>query len=52
MLELKVQYTERIDKYISNHSEISRNDIKLLIEERVVLVDDVLVNKPKFTVRE
>ncbi|WP_322901393.1 RluA family pseudouridine synthase [Mycoplasmopsis felis] len=52
MLELKVQYTERIDKYISNHSEISRNDIKQLIEERVVLVDDVLVNKPKFTVRE
>ncbi|UWW00849.1 hypothetical protein NW064_06875 [Mycoplasmopsis felis] len=51
MLELKVQYTERIDKYISNHSEISRNDIKQLIEERV-LVDDVLVNKSKFTVRE
>ncbi|QCZ36947.1 RluA family pseudouridine synthase [Mycoplasma nasistruthionis] len=52
MIELKVNYSERIDKYISNNTEISRNDIKQLIDERVVMVDGVLVNKPKFTVKE
>ncbi|MEA4206444.1 RluA family pseudouridine synthase [Mycoplasma sp. 1199] len=52
MIELVVKYPERIDKYISNNTEISRNDIKQLIDERVVTVDDVLVNKPKFMVRE
>ncbi|QNM93607.1 RluA family pseudouridine synthase [Mycoplasma sp. Pen4] len=52
MIELEVKYSERIDKYISNHSEISRNDIKQLIEEKAVFVDGVVVNKPKFTVKE
>ncbi|MEE3928423.1 RluA family pseudouridine synthase [Mycoplasmopsis ciconiae] len=52
MIKLKVNYQERIDKYISNQTEISRNDIKQLIEEKAVKVDGVTVNKPKFIVRE
>ncbi|SYV96746.1 Pseudouridine synthase [Mycoplasmopsis edwardii] len=51
-MEIVVKYKERIDKYISNNSEISRNDIKLLIEEGAVFVDDIKVNKPKFEVHE
>ncbi|AKF41393.1 ribosomal large subunit pseudouridine synthase D [Mycoplasmopsis canis UFG4] len=52
MVELIVKYKDRIDKYISNNSEISRNDIKALIEEGAVYVDQMQVNKPKFEVRE
>ncbi|TDV24499.1 ribosomal large subunit pseudouridine synthase D [Mycoplasmopsis mustelae] len=52
MIYLIVEYQERIDKYIANNSEISRNDIKELIDQRVVYVDGVLVNKSKFMVRE
>ncbi|MBN4083775.1 RluA family pseudouridine synthase [Mycoplasma sp. CSL10137] len=52
MIELKVEYKERIDKYISNNTNISRNDIKILIDEHAILVDDVAINKPKFVVRE
>ncbi|MHA3859396.1 RluA family pseudouridine synthase [Mycoplasma sp. Z463D] len=52
MKEIEVKYTERLDKYVSNNSDISRNDIKQLIEEHCVYVDNILVNKPKFTVRE
>ncbi|MGZ9762383.1 RluA family pseudouridine synthase [Mycoplasma sp. 394] len=50
MLHLTVKYTERIDKYIANNSNISRNDIKELIAQKVVWVDGILVNKPKFVV--
>ncbi|EFF41205.1 RluA family pseudouridine synthase [Mycoplasmopsis alligatoris] len=52
MIKLEVTYKERIDKYISNNSEISRNDIKSLIEQKAVLVNDIVVNKPKFSVNE
>ncbi|ADE20008.1 RluA family pseudouridine synthase [Mycoplasma crocodyli] len=52
MLKIEVTYKERIDKYISNNSEISRNDIKALIEQKAVFVNDVVVNQPKFIVRE
>ncbi|VEU74522.1 ribosomal large subunit pseudouridine synthase D [Mycoplasmopsis citelli] len=52
MIALKVQYKERIDKYISDHSDISRNDIKALIEQRAVYVNGNNVIKPKYIVRE
>ncbi|WP_036452419.1 RluA family pseudouridine synthase [Mycoplasma buteonis] len=52
MIELKVLYKDRIDKYIANNTEISRNDIKQLIAENVISVDGMIVNKPKFQVRE
>ncbi|VEU76464.1 RluA family pseudouridine synthase [Mycoplasmopsis columboralis] len=52
MIELKVTYKERIDKYISTHTEISRNDIKQLIEQRAVYVNGNNVIKPKYIVRE
>lgn len=50
MKELEVLYKERIDKYISNNSDISRNDIKSLIEQKAVFVNDAVVLKTKFTV--
>ncbi|WP_044888969.1 RluA family pseudouridine synthase [Mycoplasmopsis glycophila] len=52
MIELIVKYKDRIDKYVSNNTEISRNDIQQLIEENVVSVDGMIINKPKFQVRE
>ncbi|QSF13415.1 RluA family pseudouridine synthase [Mycoplasma sp. Mirounga ES2805-ORL] len=53
MLELEVKYKERIDKYISDNSEISRNDIKELIKEGAVYIaNNVPVLKPNYIVRE
>ncbi|TNK85392.1 RluA family pseudouridine synthase, partial [Mycoplasmopsis pullorum] len=52
MIKLTVTYKERIDKYISNHCDISRNDIKELIEQRAVFVNGHNVIKPKYIVRE
>ncbi|MCU9936900.1 RluA family pseudouridine synthase [Mycoplasmopsis cynos] len=52
MIELIVKYPERVDKYIANNSDITRNDIKLLIQEGAVFVDGIKVNKPKFEVKE
>lgn len=52
MIKLEVTYKERIDKYISNNTEISRNDIKSLIEQRAVFVNGTNVIKPKYIVRE
>ncbi|WP_036464958.1 RluA family pseudouridine synthase [Mycoplasmopsis sturni] len=52
MIKLKVEYKERIDKYIADNSEISRNDIKQLIEQRAVFVNGTNVIKPKYIVRE
>ncbi|WP_406613996.1 RluA family pseudouridine synthase [Mycoplasma corogypsi] len=52
MIELKVEYKERIDKYISANTEISRNDARLLIEENAVYVNGKVVMKPKFIVQE
>ena len=54
MIKLKVEELEkkqRIDKYISNNSEISRNDIKTLIEEHAVSVNGIEVRKNKFNVK-
>ncbi|WP_027121409.1 RluA family pseudouridine synthase [Mycoplasma leonicaptivi] len=52
MLQIEVKYKDRIDKYVTNNSDISRNDIKQLILEGAVLVNNVKINKPKFEVHE
>ncbi|WP_027334765.1 RluA family pseudouridine synthase [Mycoplasmopsis felifaucium] len=53
MLKLEVKYKERIDKYISDNSDISRNDAKSLIEQEAVYVnDETYVRKPNYIVRE
>ncbi|ADN69378.1 RluA family pseudouridine synthase [Mycoplasmopsis fermentans] len=53
MLKISVQYKERIDKYIGQNSELSRNDIKELIEQGAVYINDnVQVHKCNYIVRE
>lgn len=52
MLKLIVNYSERIDKYITNNSTITRNDIQQLIKEGAVFVNKVKINKNKFVVKE
>ncbi|AWX42770.1 ribosomal large subunit pseudouridine synthase D [Metamycoplasma cloacale] len=52
MLKIEVKYSERIDKYIANNSEISRNDIQSLISEGAVFVNGVKINKNKYVVKE
>ncbi|MBD5423395.1 MAG: RluA family pseudouridine synthase [Mycoplasma sp.] len=49
---LEVLYKERIDKYISDNTDISRNEIKNIIKDYGVYVDDdVEVRKVNFTVK-
>ncbi|WP_029513147.1 RluA family pseudouridine synthase [Mycoplasmopsis primatum] len=53
MIQLEVKYKERIDKYISDNSEISRNDAKALIEQEAVYINDhKFVRKANYMVRE
>ncbi|VEU61116.1 pseudouridylate synthase [Mycoplasmopsis bovigenitalium] len=54
MLKLDVNYKERIDKYISDNSEISRNDAKQLILQGAVFLNNnsIPVNKPNYIVQE
>lgn len=52
MIELEVKYKERIDKYIANNTDLSRSDIKQLIEQRAVYINETNVIKPKYIVRE
>ncbi|RMA77435.1 RluA family pseudouridine synthase [Metamycoplasma subdolum] len=52
MLKIEVKYAERIDKYIANNSEVTRNDIQDLISEGCVFVNGVKINKNKFIVKE
>ncbi|TQC54022.1 RluA family pseudouridine synthase [Mycoplasmopsis mucosicanis] len=54
MLKLEVKYKERIDKYIADNSDLSRNDVKELILQGAVYLDDnkIPVNKPKYIVQE
>ncbi|WKX02567.1 RluA family pseudouridine synthase [Candidatus Mycoplasma mahonii] len=49
---LKVESKDRIDKYIASNSEISRSDIKKLIDGHAVFVDGIQVRKTNFTVQE
>ena len=44
MLKLIANYSERIDKYIANNSDISRNDIQKLIELGLVFVNGTKIN--------
>ncbi len=49
---LNVDYQDRIDKYISDNTDISRNEIKNIIMDYGVYVDEnVEVRKPNFTVK-
>ncbi|RIV16677.1 RluA family pseudouridine synthase [Mycoplasmopsis gallopavonis] len=52
MIDLTVKYKERIDKYIANNTDISRNDVKQLILENAISVDGMVIIQPKFQVRE
>lgn len=47
-----VTYSERIDKYIANNSEITRNDIQALIVQGAVFVNSTKINKNKYIVHE
>lgn len=51
-IKINVEYQERIDKYISDHSDISRNEVKNIIIDYGVFVDEnVEVRKPNFIVK-
>lgn len=51
-IRIKVEEKARVDKYIAEHSELSRTDAKKLIELKAVSVDGVEVRKTNFTVFE
>lgn len=51
MQKIKVKEMSRIDKYISDNTEITRNAIKELILDKKIMVNDVIVNKPKYIVK-
>lgn len=51
LLEVKTEQ-DRVDRYIAEHSDFSRSDIKKLIENHAVFVDGIAVRKPNFTVRK
>ena len=52
LIELKVNYKQRIDKYIANNSEISRNDIKNLILNKTIFCNNINVRKGNFQVKK
>ncbi|MDK2820009.1 MAG: RluA family pseudouridine synthase [Mycoplasmataceae bacterium] len=51
-IELKSTEKIRIDKFISDNSDFSRNEIKEIIDTYGVFVDGILVRKVKFMVNE
>lgn len=51
-LRITVEYQDRVDKYVADHSEFSRSDVKKLIDGQAIHVDGIEVRKPNFTVRE
>lgn len=51
-LQVTAEYKDRVDKYLADHSEFSRTDIKKLIENHAVLVNEVSVRKANFMVNE
>jgi 23S rRNA pseudouridine1911/1915/1917 synthase len=51
-MKIIVTTSDRIDKYITLNSEFSRNEIKNLILEHAVYVNEKLVRKPKFICKE
>ncbi|MCP4336652.1 MAG: RluA family pseudouridine synthase [Mycoplasma sp.] len=52
MINLVVAYQDRVDKYISDNSSVSRTDIQFLIKEDSVTVNGIHVRKPNFQVKE
>ncbi|AZZ65320.1 RluA family pseudouridine synthase [Metamycoplasma phocicerebrale] len=52
MVKLIATYSERIDKYITNNSTITRNDIQELISQGAVFVNGIKINKNKYIVKE
>lgn len=50
IIKIDVKYKDRIDKYISNNSDVTRNDAQKLIESGYVFVGDVQVRKLSFNV--
>ncbi|VEU78342.1 RluA family pseudouridine synthase [Mycoplasmopsis columbinasalis] len=52
MIRITVNYNERLDKYLANNSEISRNDAKELILQGAVKVNNNVVTKQNFPVKE
>lgn len=50
-LKITVEYKDRIDKYLAEHSDFSRTDIKRLIEGHAIIVGDTSVRKANFTVQ-
>lgn len=53
MIELDVRYQERIDKYIADNTDLSRNDVKELLKlEAVYINGDTLVHKGSYLVKE
>ncbi|MGL5732940.1 MAG: RluA family pseudouridine synthase, partial [Metamycoplasmataceae bacterium] len=49
---LKSNEKVRIDKFIADNTDFSRNEVKEIIDTYGVYVDDILVRKPKFIVNE
>ncbi|MBN4089543.1 RluA family pseudouridine synthase [Mycoplasma enhydrae] len=52
MVKLIATYSDRIDKYITNNSSITRNDIQELIAQGAVFVNGKKINKNKYIVNE
>lgn len=51
-IHLTVEYAERIDKYISDKTDFSRNDVKNIIIDYGVFIDEAIeVRKPNFNVK-
>ncbi len=49
---IKCEEKIRIDKFIADNSDFSRNEIKEIIDTYGVYVDNILVRKPKFMINE
>ena len=43
---------ERIDKFITNHTEYSRSEVKLLISKKRVFVNDEVIKKSDIKIDE
>lgn len=50
--KIQVDYEERIDKYIKDHSTLSRAEVQKLIANKAVMVNDILVRKANFVVKK
>ncbi|OYD26454.1 23S rRNA pseudouridine1911/1915/1917 synthase [Mycoplasma testudineum] len=51
MIDLVAKENIRIDKYIADNTHLSRADVKELIKQKAISVDDLIVNNGKFIVK-